>query len=373
MKTLKLISSLVLAGTVSALVFTSCEPNQDIDKQKDILPETFRVDIPSSISNAAANGRLSGRTKEDSLNGNDIYQNLNLFIAVGEGASQLVEEFINGIRKYHIDRIQTLTFKSDDDNRTKNLVVEADVTFESRTWDYMLTITDADSEGAADGGKALQIFWNNAAPVEGIAIIKPYNCDRTENPNAKDALFRIDYRETSTKGYDAEMEVRIAGLPLANPLQDAYSINSIHMFAGKKGDVVDVYGNSNHPNAFLFTEQTGFNWAFVASGNDVKNVAVAEVGLPPSSLDSDDRQVLLKDYSIKNVFTNGITTLWPSIDQTLLATYLKSTAAPGYFDKNGFVKGGTSPGSDWDPLATRINALSPYNPLETAQLSVSFK
>jgi hypothetical protein len=373
MKTLKFIFSLALVGLLFSVVLTSCESNQDVNKQNDILPETFRVDIPSSISNANTNGRLSGRTKEDSLHGNDIYQNLNLFIAVGEGASQLVEEFINGIRKHRIDRIQSLTYKSDDDNRTKNLVVESDVTFESKAWDYVLTVTDADSESAADGGKALQIFWNNTAPVQGIAIIKPYNCDRTENAAAKDAIFRIDYSEAGTNGYDAEMEVRIAGLPLANPLNDPYSINTLHMFAGKKGDVVDVYGNSNHPNAFLFTEQTGFNWAFVASGNDVKNIAVAEVGLPPSQLDEDDRSVLLKEYSIKNVFTNGITTMWLGIDQTLLANYLKSTAAPGYFDNKGFIKGGTSPGTDWDALTTRMNLLSPYNPLETNNLTVSFK
>jgi hypothetical protein len=169
------------------------------------------------------------------------------------------------------------------------------------------------------------------------------------------------------------MEVTIAGLPLANPIEDPYSINTLHMFAGKKGETVDVYGNSNHPNAYLFTEQRGFNWAFVASGNESKNIAVAEVGLPPSNLDENDREVLLKEYSIKNVFTNGITAMWPAIDQTVLAAYLKNTAAPGYFNSTGFVKGGTSPGSDWDVLATRLNSLSPYNPKETNDLTLSFK
>jgi hypothetical protein len=373
MKTFKLILSLMIAAAVFSLGLTSCENNNDVARQKDLLPETFRVDIPSSISNSAISGRLSGRAKEDTIQGNDIYQNLNLFVAVGEGASQLVEEFINGIRKYRIDRVQSLTYKSDDDNRTKNLVVESDVAFENKVWDYMLTITDAESESATDGGKALQIFWNNTAPIEGIAIIKPYNCNRVKDAESKDAIFRIDYSEAGKNGYDAEMEVTIAGLPLANPIEDPYSINTLHMFAGKKGETVDVYGNSNHPNAYLFTEQRGFNWAFVASGNESKNIAVAEVGLPPSNLDENDREVLLKEYSIKNVFTNGITAMWPAIDQTVLAAYLKNTAAPGYFNSTGFVKGGTSPGSDWDVLATRLNSLSPYNPKETNDLTLSFK
>ena len=372
MKTNRIFLPSLLALVLSSWFLLSCENNSDIDKDKDILPEHFRVDIPSSISNPTTNGRLAGRSKTDSLQGNDIYQNLNLFVAVGEGASELVEEFINGIRKYKIDRIQSLTYKSDEDNRTKNLVVEADVTFEGRAWNYMLTVTDAESESATDGGKALQIFWNNTAPIQGIAIIKPYNCNRNEK-KIPDAIFRIDYSEVAANGYEATMEVRIAGLPLPSPLDDPYAINTLHMFAGKKGDVVDVFGNSNHPNAFLFTEQTGFNWAFVASGNEAKNIAVAEVGLPPSSLDEDNREVLLKQYSIRNVFTNGITTLWPGIDQNLLAAYLKNTAAPGYFDQKGFLKGGTSPGTEWDVLATRINALSPFNPSEVNALTLSFK
>ena len=146
------------------------------------------------------------------------------------------------------------------------------------------------------------------------------------------------------------------------------------MFAGKKGDVVDVYGNTNHPNAILFSGNVGFNWAFVASGNDVTDIGVAEVGLPPSDLDESDRDVLLKDYSIKNVFTTEINSVWPGIDPDLLAAYLTNTAAPGYFDnKNGFISGGVSPGAEWDVLTNRLTALSPYNPKSTSELVVTFK
>jgi hypothetical protein len=186
-------------------------------------------------------------------------------------------------------------------------------------------------------------------------------------------MFRIDYSEGGELGYDAQMEVRIAGLPVGSPLEQPYAINSLHMFAGKKGDVVDVYGNSNHPNAILLTGNAGFNWAFVASGNDPANIGVAEVGLPPSTLDSDDRSVLLKEYSIKNVFTNEITAVWPGIDQDLLAAYLSTTAAPGYFNNKGFISGGKSPGTAWDALAKRLDSLSPYNPKATSNLSIDFK
>lgn len=369
MKTTKLISFVLCTAVSFALLLTSCEPNQEVTNDEDILPTSFSVDIPASITSSNTNGRSAS----DTVNGNDIYINLGTFIAVGEASSQLVEEFIAGIRRYKIDRVMSITYVGEDDNRVKNLVVLSNVSFEGKDWDYELTVTDADSEGQADGGKALQIFWNKSSTVEGIAIIKPYNCDRTKNANAPNAMFRIDYSEAGERGYDAQMEVSIAGLPVGSPLQQPYAINSLHMFAGKKGGVVDVYGNSNHPNAILLTGNAGFNWAFVASGNDPANIGVAEVGLPPSTLDSDDRAVLLKEYSIKNVFTNEITAVWPGIDQDLLAAYLSTTAAPGYFNNHGFISGGKSPGTAWDALAKRLDSLSPYNPKETSNLTLTFK
>lgn len=375
MKTGKIISFVLIVGLACSMLFSSCENNPDVTPQEDILPTSFSVDIPSSISNKnLAGGRIGGRSKDDMVKGNDIYVNLGTFIAVGEEASKLVETFIEGIRKHKIDRVISLTYVGEDDNRTKNLVVVSQSTFEGKTWDYQLTITDADSENQADGGKALQIFWNKSSTVEGIAIIKPYNCDRNKKSEAKDAVFRIDYSEAGDLGYDAQMEVSIAGLPLANPLTDPFSINTLRMFVGKKGDVVDVYGNSNHPNALLFSGNVGFNWAFVASGNETKDTGVAEVGLPPSKLNSSDRNVLLKDYSIKSVFTTEINKAWPGIDPTLLETYLSNTAAPGYFSKaKGFLSGGVSPGAEWDVLKARLDALSPYNPKETSELVVNFK
>lgn len=374
MKTLKLVSGLTVAALAFSLMLSSCESNEKVEPQQDLLPQNFRVDIPNAISNKdLAGGRKGGRTQGDTLRGNEIYQNLGVFIAVGEGASQLVEDIINGIRKYHIDRVLTLTFVSDDDGRNKNLVVESQVTFENVVWDYQLTVTDADSENSGDGGKALQVFWNQRTPVKGIAIIKPYNCDRNKNQNAGDAIFRINYEEEPASGYDAQMEVLVSGLPLPSPLSDPYAMNTLRMFAGKKGDVVDVYGNSNHPNAVLFTGPKGLDWAFVASGNDATDIGVAEVGLPPSSLDEADRKVLLKDYSIKNVFTTQIQALWPGLDSNVIAAYLKNTDAPGYFSKKGFLSGGVSPGPDWDVLASRLDGLAPYKPAEISALQVSFK
>ncbi len=372
MKTSTFLSAAIFVLAFSVL-FTSCKTTE-VKPQEDTLPQSFGVDIPSSISNnvGVSGGRISGR-ENDVINGNNIYKNLNTFISVGEGASKLVEAFIAGIRKYKIDRVLSVSYVSEDDTRSKNLVVSQNVTFETKTWDFQLTITDADSEKNSDGGKGLQIFWNKSSKATGIAIIKPYNFDRVKNANAKDAILRIDYAENGSANYDAEMLVTIVGLPLTGTGTDKFSINNLKMFAGKKGAVVDVYGNSNHPNAKLFSGSQGFNWAFVAAGNDTDNIGVAEVGLPASSLDNSDRKVLLKDNSIKAVFTREINSAFPGINANDLAAYLASTNAPGYFSKSGFVAAAASPGAGWDALTPRLETLSPFNPKVIGNLTLSFK
>lgn len=370
MKTSRFLSGTLVAAIAAASLF-SCESNNDVRSSEDILPESFSVEIPRAISHdGTSGGRIDGRTADDSISGDEVYKHLGTFIAVGKGASRLVEEFIHGIRRHHINRVMTLTFVSDDDNRIKNLVVSSNVEFEGQTWDYSLTVTDADSESQPDGGKALQLFWNRNATVTGIAIIKPYNCDRAENEGAPDAMFRVDYSEEGSADYDRYMKVQVAGLP---PGEDQYSMSTLQMFVGKKDNIIDVFGNSNHPNAILFSGEAGFNWAFVASSDRALNIGVAEVGLPPSNTDSDDREVLLGQYSIKNVFTNAILEAWPGLDPALLDAYLSNIKAPGYFSEGGFVSGGESPGEDWDVLAARLENLSPYNPYEVSNLELSFR
>ena len=145
------------------------------------------------------------------------------------------------------------------------------------------------------------------------------------------------------------------------------------MFVGKKGTTVDVLGNSDHPNATFFAGNSGFNWAFVASGNDALNIGVAEVGLPPSGLNEPTRDQLLDYYSIKNVFTREIYEVWPSISPESVEAYLFNTGAPGYFNKHGFIQGGESPGPEFDALASRLDEMTPYNPKDMEQLEIDFK
>ena len=269
----------------------------------------------------------------------------------------------------------TFSYEGDDDARTKKMVIIADSEFEGTVWNYQLTVIDVDSEGNDDGGIAMQIFWNTGI-IDGVAILKPYNIDRNHTEDIfSQAMFRIDYSETKSNGYEQEMTVYISGITMPNPLEEPFAMKTMKMTVGKNGNVVEVFGNSNHPNAILFSSETGFNWAFVAAGETNSDLAVAEVGLPPSDLDNNSRETILGEYSLKNVFTAEITNAWPDIANfpDLLETYLQNTEGPGYFNAQGFVAGGTSPSAEYNELSNAIENLVPYNPIEITNLSLEFK
>lgn len=362
---LKLLSLLVLSGI---FLFSGCKNDEEVaPKEQSILPENFGIDIPSAISSSNS----GARTMIDTVNGNLIYVNLTSFIAVGKFGAGLVRDLITGISYYHINKPMTLSFESDDDHRTKNLTVVANPEFEGKQWEFQMKLTDAESEGNDDGGIGLEVFWNRN-PIKGIAILKPYNLNLSGDWGTNTELIRIDYSEAGENGYDKQMIVSVAGLPLESPLVNPFSMRALKMYVGKKGNIVDVYGNSDHPNAVFLSGQKGFNWAFVASSDDSSDIAVAEVGLPPSGLDESSRSILLDDYSIKNVFTNEIHTVWPNIPQETLNAYLYNTSAPGYFNHSGFVTAGTAPDSNYGTLESRLLDLAPYNPKDIQDLTISF-
>lgn len=383
MKTRNLITGIL--AIAATLFFPSCENSLFDQKEKDygILPENFKVDIPSSLSNNLKSASFKS-TEADTISGNHIYWYLNAYIAVGEGAADIVEAIMWSISVYNIENVISLSYTSEEDNRVKNLNVVSAVEFSGQQWEYRLTITDALSEMNADGGIGMQVFWNRN-PMEGIAILKPYYLDRNKWADATEAIYSIEYSEAGTEDYDAFMLVQIAGLPV-DPSQP-FAVETMKMFVGKKGEVIDVIGNSNHPNALFnpYDDETkGFNWAFVASGNDAKNIAVAEVGLPPSSASLTTRPDILEANSIKKVLTREMTnyvvdayasygiTLQPNEIAGLITPYLKNADAPGYFTSNGFVRGGIAPNQEYSALELRINELVPYNPVDISNLQIEF-
>jgi hypothetical protein len=365
MKTVKAIMILTLSSML--LIFQSCQKNEidPVEDNKNIMPERFTVDIPSSISSYS----YYKDSNVDTLQGNDIYNHLRTFIYVGEGAADIVGDIILAIGLYNLSQPMSFSFTSEDDGRLKQVDIIENASFENYTWQYKMTLTDAGQD--INENTAMQIFWDKN-PIKGVAILNPYNIDRNTDPIFLETMYRIDYSEAAEFGYTHHMIVTIDGLPLENPLTQPYSMSTMKMFVGKNGDNVSVFGNSEHPNATFFTGETGFDWAFTAAGKNSTDIGVAEVGLPSNTLNSSSRHELLVENSIKNVFTEQIYAVWPWIDSTTVNAYLYNTEAPGFFNHYGFVQGGTAPGPEYYPLMEIIADLTPFNPAEINQLVIEF-
>jgi hypothetical protein len=220
-----------------------------------------------------------------------------------------------------------------------------------------------------------------------VAIINPYNLDRTENPTNEDGMLQIEYTETDAT-YDATMIVSIVGA-FDEEDNDDFAVDNMKMFVGKSGDIFDLYGASNHPQAKLSTDtaaEAGISWAFNARADDQNDVAVCEVALPSNSLTSTSN--MFTDYSINKVFTDLFTSIYqPVVDlgywteeqlQDTIAYHLENTEAPAYFQEGeGFIGNGstlpsvtgfTSEFADLSALRTSV-----YAPADVAALEINFQ
>jgi len=342
-------------------VWLSCEKNTT-DKDKNLVPENFAIDLPSSISSPNTLKSVNG----DTLKGGDIYKYLRFFIYIGEESAKLVNGVMLTIRTLDINEPMQLDYTSADDNRAKHLVVIENPVYQGQNWEFGMTVTDQNNQ-------ALQIFWNRS-PVKGIAILKASTFDNTYTDH-KDMTIKVEYSEAES-AYKQQMVVSITGF--TQPANDIFALNNMKMFVGKNGDVIEIYGNSNHPKA-SFIDKTvtgGFNWAFTARADIKANIAVAAVCIPPSSLANNTN--IIDTYSIENVLRAEVNKVYTGIDQALLnwylSMYLADAKKPGYFDKNGFISSGTNKPSISGFTDTFINlsTLTPYVPVNVRDLNISF-
>ena len=360
---LTLIASIILS-------LSSCKKD-NLDENKNIVPKRFSIDLPSSIS-----GDDTKAISQDSLNGNHIYQHLRTFIHVGHSAANLIKEIMEVIYKHNLNQPMSFSYTSDEDGRVKNVVITDNAEYNGKKYQYRMTVTDAQYEENEDLGIGMQIFWN-IEPIEGVAILKSKNINTYSAPDWNEARIRITYSEVPQGQYERTMEVELCDLPQSLS-QDRFWMRNMKMKVMKTGQRLDIVGNSIHPYAwFLVEEPKGFCWAFVASVDEQQNIAVAEVGLPSDSLNSNDRNQILVQNSLKNTLQNQFRHWFMhhwgiEPDSNSLSNYLRTCNAPGFFNSNGFVRGGQAPNGNYNTLENQILNLNPYNPNEIRQLNFNF-
>ncbi len=359
----------VYAVAIVLIMLGGCKPKGH-EEPGSIIPPTFTVDVPDALSAE----QPAQKSTVDTLEGSQIYEHLRYFIHVGESASQIVQDIMNAIREYNLSQNVSFSY-SGDDGRVKNVVVRSNVAYNGEAWEYGMQITDAELESGDDGGVAMQVFWN-LNPVQGVAILKPSYINVDEYDSWDDCMVKIEYSEADPLLYDKYMIVSVVNLPMDG--DDRFAVKNLKMFVGAKSTRTDVYGNTQHPNAWLLLpDHKGYDWAFVASAFPSEEIAVAQVGLPPDTLDESSRNVLLEDYSVYNVLRNEINQWYYQQygqypDSTLLSQYLVNAQAPAHFTNRGFVPQALAINPMFKDLESFIATLSPYNPRDVADMRILF-
>ncbi len=378
MKT-KQLSKWLLAILFASSITMSCSKDDkaEPDSQNE-FPERLTVNIPSELS-AASSTKNSVAAADDRFDGKAMYANLRVFIGIAQSGAQFLDAIMDAIRIHQLNQPMDIEFADNDDSgRTKHLVVEENKMYEGAEYRFRLNLTDVADETSSGDGLGMQIFWSGN-PVRGIAILKQKHLNHVNN-DLGDAVIKIEYSEAQTSGYDATMIVSISGIAMKNPSVDKFSADRIKLFVGKKGDIYDLFGNSNHPNGYLGTSQPaeiGLNYAFVASADDANNRAVAEIGLPPMSLVATTKSEIINKYSIRNVIVEAVARDFNlSIVETENHEYFINSVLdidpPAFFANGNLVSTGTAPSSDYGDLITRKDALSPYSPKAVSGIVVEF-
>lgn len=355
---MKITKLLLFAAVI--LFATACGDDEEPSVTVDV-PETFTVDIPNTLSSQSG-GSLNGRTTgecDNFVEGNEIYASLRYFIWLGEESAEIAERSLIIATFLNNQNVTSLTFESEDDGRLKRLELTRDVTRAGVSYENELMMFDEESNG-----RALQLLWNTN-PVSGVAILNPYNIDRIENTNP-DAFLRIDYTEDDPS-YEASMLVSISGL---DPEED--EVSNIKMFVGRNGDVVEVRGNSDHPNLTIIDPDFtgGRNYAFVGRGDESADLGVVNLALPPSNVSTSD---VFSNYSVKAVLQAEIASTGINLGTELENCILQDAESPAYFNASGFIDAGV----DNKPVAfdsefVDLSGLNPFVPVDIRDMEVDF-
>ncbi len=360
-----------------AIIYFGCKKTI-IPQNQNILPQNISVPIPHSLSaNIEINEK--GGVANIPFTGRNVYRYLRRFIFYSEKAVNLIKKQIKFLSNYNISQNYSLTI-SGQDNRPKYIEIKTNQFFDGQNWQYSLTISDLQTESQKqDSGIAMLMYWN-LNPTKVCIIAIPFNLDRKNFYNSKNTIIRLDYSQKpgiKTK-YNEIMTVWIANFPV-NPLQ-RFSMQNLKIVFARNDSRIDIYGNTSHPYAWLLLQRDtpGINWAFIASADINKHLAVAQIGLPPNYLDTDNRTTILDSFSVYNVLKReykqwfierfGYTPPQDSVNQ-----FLNEALAPGFYNASGFVQAGHSPDRDYEFLIGNLQYLSPFNPYTIANLDIDFK
>ena len=312
-------------SVLSVVILSGCADLQIQNPREivvnEILPENFTIDIPDVISQPVP--FVDGHLTEDIIQIEVIYDNIRGIVAAGEASTDVLNGFLDELRAANIDSAVSFSIISTIDGRRKDINI-------SRGFltPYHMTIDD---EG---GERAVEMSWGNEPPrVSGT--IKPFNVDRSLDEALAETFYSFRYSDDD-QDYDESVILSINNFP------DSAGFTNMMMFAGRKGDIIDIFGNSYHPDIMLIDPSFvgGRNYVFTARVNRQQNVGFATLSLPPSAVDGIDE--IYNDFSLFSVLEEELESVG-NTDDEFTADYLMTATPPAFFvGDEGFVSSGAN-------------------------------
>lgn len=348
----------IIMVVISGMTFLmSCQKK----KGDNVVPDNLKVGVSDAISFPDLDKKKSLQLLGDTLSGQDIYQTLRTLVYISDFASDMIQGAVDFIRTQDISGPVSFNYTSPDDGNVKYLEVQKAFIYQKQTWDFGLTVMDEIE------GKALLVVWNNT-PLEIIAVLHPMAWD-VRTVFQRKSLIRVEYHDEDPV-YDRTMTVSISGLDSLN----IDYISKMKIFFGQKGDEVELFGDINMPYTFMFDpDQRGRSWCFKARNNVTLDIAVAKVAMPRVTLANTTG--LWTEYALDKVMETEMTTVFPTMDSTVVQSFLSNARGVAYFiGRQGFVSNDTNvPAvSGFTPEFMDLTGLNPWPPAEVEAMTIEF-
>lgn len=329
------------------------------------------IDLPNCISNpdSILATRMLMRSiaiDDDSVTGDEIYENVRAYIGVAHFCRNLVAEMMNELAPFTTDF--SGTFEDEEGHTYTISFITGEVAVNGETYGYNLNLWDPTNE------KVLEFYFQRAPNTKGILIFRPYMIHPdTVVDWAEDFYAQIVF-DLTKPGYDKWMEISLAGFPYEELGEG--TLNNLKLEVYLVGDKISLRGNSNHPQVSLTHNPAETpvdrNYIFRGMADTTLNLGICEVGLPTSDVITTDN--IFIDYAVPTVFDSLITLCYPTVPESLVAEWVATFEAPGFFTEEGFLQ----PGPDLPDEPTGFDALLEYTeldcyiPAEIRDLTIEF-
>jgi hypothetical protein len=351
-------------SALAFLLFSSCNSVvTNPPKAENIIPlDSILVDIPAPLSTYVSGARKSSPV--DPIDGQEIYEALRVYIGFAEESAELIRKILEIIHDQKLTKPKDFQFTGDD-GRTKEVSIRTDIFADGISWDYRINIQNS------GGNMAFQFFWIKK-PFQAFAILDLYAMDSIEHQTIQGMMMSIQVNRNKGIGVKRQQMVQVADHP--KPGSDDSYLDNLKMLILDKGNLVEIMGNSNHPDMVLIdsSQTPGKSYSFVGRGSKSQDIGVVKLALPPSGLNN--LQFLFEQYSVDTVLKSEILNLDPSFPIDTLNVLLQNARIPAYFNGQGFISAGPIPPSlpGFTNTFIDLSGLNPFLPKEVRDLKIDF-